>query len=46
MDHVTVYAPGSASNLGPGFDCLGVAFTGKGDKVTVCRADGGGVRVL
>ena len=27
------YAPGSTSNLGPGFDCLGVAFTGKGDRV-------------
>ena len=46
MDQVTVYAPGSASNLGPGFDCLGVAFTGKGDKVSVRRADGGGIRVL
>ena len=34
MDRITAYAPGSASNLGPGFDCLGIAFTGKGDRVT------------
>jgi homoserine kinase len=42
---VAVYAPGSVSNLGPGFDCLGVAFTGRGDLVTAHRTDGGGVRV-
>jgi homoserine kinase len=30
----TAYAPGTTSNLGPGFDCLGIAFTGKGDRVT------------
>lgn len=46
MDRVTAYAPGSASNLGPGFDCLGVAFTGKGDRVTACRNGPAGVRVL
>jgi homoserine kinase len=45
-DTLTVYAPGSASNLGPGFDCLGVAFTGKGDRVRARRAGGPGVRVL
>src|SRR5262245_2172390 len=45
MDEVTVYAPGSASNLGPGFDCLGVAFTGKGDRVTARRSDVPAVRV-
>ena len=32
-----VFAPGSVSNLGPGFDCLGIAFTGKGDPVTARR---------
>ena len=42
---VVAYAPGSVSNLGPGFDCLGVAFTGRGDRVTARRTDGGGVRV-
>ncbi len=45
MDLVTVFAPGTASNLGPGFDCLGIAFTGKGDRVTARREEGGGVRV-
>jgi len=42
---VAVYAPGSVSNLGPGFDCLGIAFTGRGDLVTAARAGGRGVRV-
>lgn len=45
MDRATAYAPGSASNLGPGFDCLGLAFTGKGDSVTALRSDRPGVRV-
>jgi homoserine kinase len=45
LDQATAYAPGSASNLGPGFDCLGVAFTGKGDAVTVVRVAASGVRV-
>jgi homoserine kinase len=40
-----VYAPGSVSNLGPGFDCLGIAFTGRGDLVTAHRTEGRGVRV-
>jgi len=42
---VAVYAPGSVSNLGPGFDCLGIAFTGRGDRVTIRRAGAPGVRV-
>ena len=42
---VAVYAPGSVSNLGPGFDCLGIAFTGRGDLVTARRTSAGGVRV-
>src|SRR6185503_3008814 len=46
MEHVTVFVPGSASNLGPGFDCLGVAFTGKGDRVTARRSASPGVRVI
>jgi homoserine kinase len=46
MQRITAYAPGSASNLGPGFDCLGVAFTGKGDRVTASLAGPAGVRVL
>jgi homoserine kinase len=45
MDCTTAYAPGSTSNLGPGFDCLGVAITGLGDSVTAERAGPPGVRV-
>ena len=45
MDQVTVYAPGSVSNLGPGFDCLGLAFTGKGDRVLARCGERSGVRV-
>lgn len=45
METLTAYAPGSASNLGPGFDCLGVAFTGLGDSVTAVRRGPPGVRV-
>ena len=40
------YAPGSTSNLGPGFDCLGVAFTGKGDRVRAEVVAARGVRVV
>jgi homoserine kinase len=43
---VTAFAPGSASNLGPGFDCLGVALSGCGDRVTARRASGAGVKVV
>jgi homoserine kinase len=45
-DSITVFAPGSASNLGPGFDCLGVALSGQGDRVTARRAAGAGVRIV
>jgi len=45
VDEVRVYAPGSISNLGPGFDCLGAAFTGRGDTVTARRSSVPGVRV-
>jgi len=46
VERVTVYAPGSAANLGPGFDCLALAFTGKGDRVVAQRVETPGVRVL
>ncbi len=46
MDRVTCYAPGSTSNVGPGFDCLGIAVAGIGDRVVAARAGGAGVRVL
>jgi homoserine kinase len=43
---VQVYAPGSTSNLGPGFDCLGVALSGKGDTVLARGSHAPGVRVV
>jgi homoserine kinase len=46
MDRVVAYAPGSTSNVGPGFDCLGIAVAGIGDRVTATRAAQRGVRVL
>ena len=45
MERVTAYAPGSTSNVGPGFDCLGIALTGLGDRVTAQRGGEPGVRV-
>lgn len=45
-DVVTVFAPGTTANVGPGFDCLGMAFTGMGDRVTARRVPGGEVRVV
>ena len=44
-DSVTAYGPGSAANLGPGFDCLGVALAGMGDRVHASRSEAPGVRV-
>jgi homoserine kinase len=45
-EEVTVFAPGTTANIGPGFDCLGMAFTGMGDRVTARRVPGGEVRVV
>jgi len=36
----TAFAPGSIGNVGPGFDVLGLAVEGLGDKVTVELVDG------
>ena len=46
IDSVTVHAPGTTSNLGPGFDCLGVALSGQGDRVTARRTAAEGVAVV
>jgi homoserine kinase len=35
MSSATVFAPGSIGNVGPGFDILGLAVEGVGDRVTV-----------
>ena len=37
-------APGSASNLGPGFDCLGLALTIY-NRITVREVSGSGVNI-
>jgi len=42
----TAYAPGSISNVGPGFDCFGIAVSGRGDRVGVQRSSGRGLRVI
>jgi homoserine kinase len=46
MDNAVAYAPGSTSNVGPGFDCLGIAVAGIGDRVKATRSSRPGVRVL
>ena len=38
---VRVFAPATVANLGPGFDCLGLAIEGPGDVVSVRRVEGG-----
>ena len=41
----TAFAPGSIGNVGPGFDVLGLAIDGIGDRVTVALAVEGASRV-
>lgn len=45
MDTVSVFAPASTGNIGPGFDLLGMALTGMGDTVTASRCADSGVRM-
>jgi len=40
---VEAFAPATVSNLGPGFDCLGLALHGPGDTVRARRREEGGV---
>lgn len=40
---VEAFAPATVSNLGPGFDCLGLALHGPGDRVRARRRDQPGV---
>ena len=42
----TAFAPASLSNLGPGFDTLGLALGGVGDTVEAWRTDEPGVHVV
>ncbi|HEX9757863.1 MAG TPA: homoserine kinase [Nitrospiria bacterium] len=42
---VTVFAPASVGNIGPGFDVLGCAVTGIGDWVTASLSSDSGIRI-
>ena len=44
-DNVTAFAPASIGNVAVGFDMLGVALAGVGDRVVARRIDEPGVRV-
>ena len=46
MNRATAEAPPSVGNVAVGFDMLGHALEGRGDRVTVTRTDTGLVRVL
>ncbi len=43
---VTAFAPATTSNLGPGFDVLGLALDGPGDTVTATLSPTPGVRIV
>jgi homoserine kinase len=43
---IEAYAPATVSNLGPGFDCLGLALHGPGDTVRARRREQPGVVML
>ena len=45
MDQVTVFAPATIGNVGPGFDILGLALEKPGDTVTARRVPGSAGRV-
>jgi len=43
---IEAFAPATVSNLGPGFDCVGLALCELGDRVRARRSDAAGVRLL
>jgi homoserine kinase len=43
---VTAFAPASIGNLGVGFDMLGLALAGVGDRVAARKVDGNEIRIL
>ncbi|MBO6577183.1 MAG: homoserine kinase [Rhodothermales bacterium] len=45
-ESVRIWGPGSLSNLGPGFDSIGVALDGIGDVVEVTASEEPGIHVL
>ena len=42
---VTVFAPASVGNVGPGFDVLGMAITGPGDRIEAAFTDTPGIHI-
>jgi homoserine kinase len=42
---ITASAPATIANIGPGFDCLGMAICGLSDRVTASLVSGNGVRI-
>ncbi|MEO0557036.1 MAG: homoserine kinase [Bacteroidota bacterium] len=44
-DRITVFGPASLSNLGPGFDALGLCITGPGDHIEARVSDTSGVTI-
>ena len=42
---VTAFAPASIGNVGVGFDILGLAIAGAGDRVAARKTDGAGVTI-
>ena len=45
-NRLRVFAPASASNLGPGFDVLGLALEKPGDIVEAERSEATGVEIV
>lgn len=45
IDHVTLMAPATSANLGPGFDVFGLALEYPTDKVTLTRSANMGIRI-
>lgn len=43
---IEAFAPATVSNLGPGFDCLGLALRERGDTVRARKGDSPGVKIL
>lgn len=43
---IEAFAPATVSNLGPGFDCIGLALRERGDTVRARKADEPGVKIL
>jgi homoserine kinase len=42
-EYVTAFAPASIGNVGVGYDMLGLAVTGAGDRVSARKVDGAGI---